>query len=196
MSGAVVVPRGGSFGGDHRSLLLSIGFAASVGMRLLVGGPGVSRSPVAGVVFAACLLALATAARTRVSCSRTAVLLGLSGAVLLCIPVAVGRLDRPLHSGAGFTGWAAVVSIVAVSEELFLRGALYDAVCAASGPTSAITVSAAAFALLHVPLYGWHCVPVDLYVGCVLGELRRRAGTPLAPAITHVGADLAAWFLR
>jgi membrane protease YdiL (CAAX protease family) len=150
----------------------------------------------AGLVFAGCLLVLAVASGLRVRCSCAAVLLGVGGAVLLCVPVAIGRLDRPLHSGAGFAGWAAVVSIVAVCEELFLRGALYDAVCQESGPTHAIAAGAAAFALLHVPLYGWHCVPLDLYVGCVLGELRRRTGTPVTPAITHVGADLAAWFLR
>jgi hypothetical protein len=30
----------------------------------------------------------------------------------------------------------------------------------------------------------------------VLGGLRQGSGTPLAPAITHVGADIVGWFLR
>jgi membrane protease YdiL (CAAX protease family) len=86
--------------------------------------------------------------------------------------------------------------VVAVAEEVFLRGALYDAIARVTGPTAAIVVTAGAFAALHVPLYGWQVVPLDLAVGVLLGELRRRSQTPLAPAITHVGADLAAWFLR
>jgi membrane protease YdiL (CAAX protease family) len=89
-----------------------------------------------------------------------------------------------------------VVSFVALAEELFLRGTLYDAVRARAGDDAAIGVAAVVFALLHVPLYGWHVVPLDLAVGVLLGELRRVSGTPAAPAVTHVGADLAAWFLR
>ena len=54
---------------------------------------------------------------------------------------------------------------------------------------------AVCFALLHVPLYGWHVVPLDLAVGLVLGGLRHGTGTAAAPAVTHVGADLVGWFL-
>jgi membrane protease YdiL (CAAX protease family) len=176
--------------------LLLTGFAAAVALRLAVGGPGVSQSPTAGLVFAGLLLALCAAARTRVPVSLHATALGLAGTVLLCLPVVLTRGDRPLHDAAGFVPWALVVTVVAVAEEVFLRGALYDAVADHAGPSAAIVVTAVAFAALHVPLYGWHVVPLDLAVGIVLGELRRRSGTPMAPAVTHVGADLAAWFLR
>jgi len=47
-----------------------------------------------------------------------------------------------------------------------------------------------------VPLYGWHVLPLDLAVGVVLGGLRQATGTAAAPAITHVLADVAGWFLR
>ena len=73
---------------------------------------------------------------------------------------------------------------------------MYDAVRDAAGDAAAVLVPAVAFAALHVPLYGWHVVPLDLAVGVLLGELRRSTGTAAAPAVTHVGADLAAWFLR
>ena len=106
------------------------------------------------------------------------------------------RLGLPLHTGSGFASWAVVVAVVATAEEVFLRGALYDAVRAAADERAAIVVGAVAFAALHVPLYGWHVVPLDLVVGLVLGELRRVSGTPAAPAVAHVTADLAGWFLR
>jgi membrane protease YdiL (CAAX protease family) len=98
--------------------------------------------------------------------------------------------------GEGFARWALVVAVVATAEEVFLRGALYDAVSRWLGVNAAIAVGAVAFALLHVPLYGWKVVPLDLAVGVLLGELRRVSGTAAAPAITHVFADWAAWWLR
>ena len=55
---------------------------------------------------------------------------------------------------------------------------------------------AMAFALLHVPVYGWHVLPLDLAVGCGLGALRLLTGGVTAPAVAHVGADLAGWWLQ
>jgi membrane protease YdiL (CAAX protease family) len=181
--------------GRLRVVLLLCGFALAVGVRVLAGGAGVRQSASAGVLFAALLVCLAVAARTRVPVTRRAVGIGIAGAVLLCLPVVLAR-SGPLQSTEGFASWALVVSVVAVAEEVFLRGTLYDAVGAVAGEGAAVVVGAGAFALLHVPLYGWHVVPLDIAVGLVLGELRRGAGSAAAPATAHVGADLAAWFLR
>ena len=72
----------------------------------------------------------------------------------------------------GFTVVVAlVVAVVATAEEVFLRGALYDAVRNALDDRAAIVVGAVAFAALHVPLYGWRVVPLDLAVGLVVGLL-------------------------
>ncbi|MDP9101450.1 MAG: CPBP family intramembrane metalloprotease [Actinomycetota bacterium] len=177
-------------------VLLLVGFGSAVAVRVGVGGPGVAQSRSAGLAFAACLLALTAVSRTRIRLTRYALGIGVAGAVLLCVPVLLSRLGRPLHPAGGFAAWAAVVAVVAVAEELFLRGALFDAVNAAAGELSAIVVGAVAFTLLHVPLYGWHVIPLDLAVGIVLGELRRRSGTAAAPAVAHTLADFAAWFLR
>lgn len=178
-----------------RAAALLVGLAVAVGLRVVVGGDDVARSVPAGLVFAACLLVLALAARTRVPLSWRAVGLGLLGVVVVCLPVGLGHLLalRPLHGTQGFLPWAAAVVVVAGVEEVFLRGALFDAI---ARPWAAVGVSAAAFALLHVPMYGWQAVPLDLAVGVVLGGLRLEAGTPAAPAVTHVGADLVGWFLR
>lgn len=181
-----------------QAVLLLGGLALAVALRVALGGPAVARSLPAGLVFAGCLLALCAAAGARVPLSRRALVIGLLGAVVLCLPVAVQRAleAAPLRGPQGFATWALVVTVVATAEEVFLRGALHDAVTALAGAPAAVGVGALAFALLHVPLYGWSAVPLDLAVGVVLGGLRVAAGTPLAPAVAHVGADLAGWFLR
>jgi membrane protease YdiL (CAAX protease family) len=88
------------------------------------------------------------------------------------------------------------VSAVALAEEYFLRGALYEAVERWHGQTAAVVVGAVALAALHIPLYGFHVLPLDFAVGLWLGALRAIAGSPLAPGITHTVADLAGWWLR
>lgn len=178
--------------------VLLVAFAVSVALRVAAGGGDVARSLPAGLLFAGCLLVLAAAAGTRVPVSRRALLVGLAGTALVCAPVGLQHLltARPVHGTEGFAAWAAVVVVVATAEEVFLRGSLYDAVEQLGGAGPAVLVGAVCFALLHVPLYGWHVLPLDLAVGVVLGGLRQGTGTPAAPAVTHVGADLVGWFLR
>ena len=180
-----------------RAALLVAGFGVALALRLLVGGDDVARSQRAGLVFAAALLVLVAACRTRVPVSRRAVAIGLGGLVLICAPVVLQEaltLD-PLRGTEGFVPWALAVTVVATAEELLLRGSLYDALERSHGANAAIAVGAVLFALLHVPLYGWHVVPLDLAVGLVLGGLRQGSGTPLAPAVSHVGADWVGWFV-
>lgn len=181
-----------------RVALLAFGFALAVGLRVVVGAPDVARSTRGGLVFAFALLGLAWSAGVQVRVSWRAVAWGVGGAVLLSAPVLLRSLlwPRPRTGSHGFWGWAAAVAVVVLAEEIFLRGALFEAVGALAGEAVAAVVGAVGFALLHVPLYGWRVVPLDLVVGLVLGELRRVSGTPAAPAISHLGADLTAWFLR
>ena len=180
-----------------RSLLLIAGFGCALVLRLVVGGDRVATSLSAGLVFAAALLVLAVAGRVRVPVSGRAVLIGFGGLVLVVAPVVLQQAVtlRPLRGTQGFAAWASVVLVVASAEELFLRGALYDEITRARGETAAIVAGALLFALLHVPLYGWHVLPLDLAVGLVLGGLRQGAGTPVAPAVAHVGADWVGWFV-
>jgi membrane protease YdiL (CAAX protease family) len=88
-----------------------------------------------------------------------------------------------------------VTILVAAGEEAILRGAMFAAVVRAAGGLAAVLVTTLAFALLHVPLYGWHVVPLDLAVGLVLGGLRVATGGVAAPAAAHAVADLATWWL-
>lgn len=174
---------------------LLIGFATAVGLRVLLGGDAPAESVPAALVFALALLVLALAARPSVAITRRALLLGLLGIGVICLPVVVHQalFDwEPLRGTSGFAPWFAAVTVVVAAEELFLRGALFEAV---RRPWVAVVLGAVCFALLHVPLYGWHVVPLDLAVGLVLGGLRVEAGTPTAPFVAHLGADAVGWFV-
>ena len=184
-------------------LLLLVGFAMSVVLRSALGGAAVARSVPAGLVFAAGLLVLAvTSAPADVLHVRRRQLLlgavaGLAGAAVLCLPAALHALGAGpsvARSGTGFLGWALVVSVVASAEEAFLRGALFRHL-ERYGLGTAIVVPALGFAALHMPLYGWGAAPLDLAVGIWLGALRATTGTWTAPAVAHILADWAAWWL-
>jgi membrane protease YdiL (CAAX protease family) len=181
-----------------RAGLLVVALGLAVALRSAIGGADVAQSQPAALVFGICLAVLSLAAGTRLLVSRRAVLIGVAGIALVCFPVALEHLVtfRPVHGTEGFLTWALVVTVVATAEEVFLRGALYDAVAGWRGEGVAILVAAVCFALLHVPMYGWHVMPLDLAVGVVLGGLRQQSGTPLAPAITHLGGYFVGWFLR
>jgi membrane protease YdiL (CAAX protease family) len=178
--------------------LLAAGFGVAVALRIAVGGVQPARSPIAGLVFAAALAALVVAnGRCRARLTPASVAVGCAGAAVLAIPAAVHHaLAGGVPPGGAYLPWAIVVAAVAAAEEAFLRGALHERVEAAAGPVPAVGVGAIAFAALHVPLYGLAAAPLDLAVGLWLGWLRVVTGGWAAPAVAHVGADLAGWWLR
>lgn len=101
-------------------------------------------------------------------------------------------LARPAGS---FLPWAAVTLVVAIAEEMILRGLLFSRLQHAGGNVLAVLATTAAFALMHVPLYGWHVVPLDVAVGLGLGGLRIATRGIAAPAAAHAVADIATWWL-
>jgi membrane protease YdiL (CAAX protease family) len=119
------------------------------------------------------------------------VALGAAGAAIGGLALVPG-LGRP---AAPFVPWVAITVVVASAEEALLRGRLFDAVQHAGGVVAAVIVTTAAFALMHVPLYGWHVVPLDLAVGVALGGLRLATRNVVAPTAAHAVADLATWWL-
>ena len=176
-------------------LLLLGAFAAAVVLRVAVAGAHRARPVRAGLAFAAVLLVFACLCRAGAALTARAVGVGLVGAAVLVLPVLVTHGVGGHLSASGYPSWAAATIVVATAEEAFLRGALYDALARSHGVDAAVVVGAIAFAALHVPLYGWHVLPLDLAVGLALGALRVVAGTWTAPAIAHVGADLVGWWL-
>ncbi|HEU5034381.1 MAG TPA: CPBP family glutamic-type intramembrane protease [Mycobacteriales bacterium] len=173
---------------------LTLGFAGAVLLRAALAGVDGAASLRAGLAFAAVLVVLTIAARTdRPRLNGRVLALGLAGVAVLVLPATMSNGVGDLRPG--FFGWAAATAVVATAEEAFLRGALFAALSRWRGADVAVVGSAVAFAALHVPLYGWHVLPLDLAVGLLLGALRLAAGTWAAPAVAHVGADLVGWWL-
>jgi membrane protease YdiL (CAAX protease family) len=184
--------------GPWRGALLLAGLSAAMTLRVAVG-VGTAR---AGLLFAILVGAVAVAGGWRPAMPRArALAVGVAGAAVLCAAPAWLRLGgHSLVLGppplALLPGWAALTVLISIAEEALLRGALMDAVIPWAGDLAAVAVAAVAFALLHVPLYGWQAVPLDLAVGVWLGGLRLATGGVAAPATAHALADLAAWWLR
>jgi membrane protease YdiL (CAAX protease family) len=180
------------------------GLAAAIVARVAATRAG-SDPLVVGIVFGAMLLALVVASGGRVRIGGPAarvVALGIAVglALVAIVPIAggfVGAASVPglARPASALVPWAAVTVLVAAAEEALLRGLLFDAIRRSGGTVLALGVSTLAFALLHVPLYGWHVVPLDLAVGLALGGLRIATGGIAAPAMAHAVADLATWWL-
>jgi membrane protease YdiL (CAAX protease family) len=179
-------------------LLVSLGGALL--LRVLMAGNGGAASIPAGLVFAAALLYLAVTSGWRPARPHLlSIAIGLAGAaVLLAVPV-WQRVEMPQEAIAlppsAFPLWGIGVTLVAVAEEVFLRGALFHLVERMAGTLAAVALTAIAFALIHVPLYGPSVLPLDLAVGVWLSGLRVLTGGIAAPATAHAVADLAVWWL-
>lgn len=175
-----------------RPPLLLVGLAGAMALRVALGAQQVSGA----VPFAAVLLLLAAAAGVRrPRLSPRVLAAGLAGGgVLIAFPLLHPGLALS-HPASALPVWLIVVSAVAIAEEILLRGALFAAMQGPAGTFPAIAVSSIAFALLHVPLYGWGAVPLDLAAGVWLGGLRVVSGSVAAPAAAHVLADVASWWL-
>jgi membrane protease YdiL (CAAX protease family) len=180
---------------------LCVGLAAAMGVRFAVAGGTRASSVPAAITFSIALLILSCAAGYRPSRpSLGGFVIGLGGGAALCAGPVLLRLTGAVALGAGpvemLPTWAVAVTTVAVAEEVLLRGALFGALTAWRGDMVAVGVSAVVFALLHVPLYGAGALPLDVAAGVWLGGLRLAGRGITAPAMAHVIADLATWWLR
>jgi membrane protease YdiL (CAAX protease family) len=179
--------------------LLTAGIGAAVALRVVLGGSEGAGSMPAGLAFALVLLALAAGAGWR-HCrpSLRAAALGCGGGAVLVaawLSAHPGTAVDLAPLNAAIALWTPIVAIIAVAEEVALRGVLFDAVRERGGDGWALLATSALFALMHLPLYGVGALPLDLAVGLMLGGLRIASGGVLAPAVAHVIADLAGGWL-
>ena len=178
---------------------LLVGLAVAALTRAAVNGHSSLTAFLAGAGFGIVLVAMAAAAGWRPSWPRIGSLVAgaLGGLVLIAVP----RLLHPLMPSAigmrpePFLAWGLVTGVVVLGEEVLLRGALFDVLDRAAGAVPAVAVTSVAFALMHVPLYGWQVVPLDLGVGVWFAGLRLATGGVGAPVVAHLLADLSTWWL-
>lgn len=202
--------RGGIDSGWAVPIGIVLSLSAIVGVRALAVRAGLDGLLV-GAAFGAALVVLWIVARTRRSAAaerfdvvRFAVGIGVGVAVglVLVMVAAVGPaiagtaaipgIGRP---AAPFVPWALITLVVVAAEEGVLRGVLFDRLERVAGLALAIALTTVLFALMHVPLYGWHVVPLDLAVGLVMAGLRISTRGLAAPIAAHAVADLATWWL-
>jgi membrane protease YdiL (CAAX protease family) len=185
-------------GSVARPALIVAGLAAVVGLRWAATVQGSAGAVAIGLMFGTGLLVIAVGSGWRpLPEHRSSIAIGAVGGAVLVVLAVVTRSDQLpwLAPAAAFAPWVGVTVVVATAEELVLRGALFDELDARLGTLGAVVLTSVAFALRHVPLYGWHVVPLDLGVGLWLAGLRLATGGIAAPAIAHTIADLATWWL-
>jgi membrane protease YdiL (CAAX protease family) len=178
--------------------LLAALAAASLA-RAALNGHATASAFAAGAAFGIALIVFALAGGWRPAAPPlSSPLIGLLGGVVVIV---VPRLAHPLMPAVigmrpePFVLWGLITGIVVIGEEALVRGALFAALERASGPVAAVAVTSMAFALMHVPLYGWQVVPLDLSVGVFLGGLRLASGGVAAPAVAHWLADVSTWWV-
>lgn len=135
-----------------------------------------------GVGIAAVLAPSEPGRRASVVVWATVAAIGILGFGLVReLTVALPLSAAPAAAAASLAG--------AVAEELFFRRFLYGAL-ARWGAPFAVVGAAVAFAAVHIPVYGFAVVPIDLAAGLVLGWQRWVTGSWTAPAATHVVANV------
>jgi membrane protease YdiL (CAAX protease family) len=186
-----------------RAAAICLALGLAVALRWLVFRTAALDGVTEGLVFGLSLTAIAVLGGVATALPRPgAVAAGVAGgSVLVLVSLAARWPLPPLVGGhaAPFVPWVGVTTLVATAEELVLRGALWRWLAAAGGPAAgdlaALLATSVLFALIHIPVYGWHVVPLDFGVGLMFGGLRLWFGGPAAPAAAHVLADLATWWL-
>jgi membrane protease YdiL (CAAX protease family) len=178
---------------------LMAGLAGLALARAAANGESAPTAFAAGAAFGAATVSLAWLDGWRPAMPRLRGLgIGVAGGlVLIVLPqaispgAAVGLGIRP----EPFAAWVLITLLVSTAEEVLIRGALLEAIEAGFGLPVAIGLSSLAFTLIHVPLYGWGVVPLDLAAGVWLAGLRLTGGGLAAPIVAHGLADLASWWL-
>ena len=182
-----------------RALATCLALGLAVALRWQIFRTAALDGIAEGLLFGLLLLAVARLGGLEASVPSVGALAGglVAGGVLVAVS-AMARWPFPplvLGHAAPFAPWVAATILVATTEELVLRGVLWRWLAAASDDLVALLLTSALFALIHVPIYGWHVVPLDFGVGLWFGGLRLWFGGPAAPAAAHVLADLATWWL-
>jgi hypothetical protein len=168
---------------------------AALGCAVLAARPALvasARQParLLVVMFVALLAAgLAVPLRNYVSAARSARAFAVVSA-LGVIGFAAGRYLIGGYAPARLTSYALAVNVLAaVAEEVWFRRLCYG-LLEPAGRVYAIAGSSVLFAVVHVSMYGWSILPLDLAAGALLGWQRAATGSWHAPTLTHALANV------
>ena len=101
-----------------------------------------------------------------------------------------GRVLIGGHSPGRLTFYAIGVNVLAaVAEEVWFRRLCYG-ILEPAGTAFAVAASSVLFAAVHISMYGWSIVPLDLAAGALLGWQRATTGSWHASALTHALANV------
>jgi membrane protease YdiL (CAAX protease family) len=128
---------------------------------------------------------------------RTPFLLGsaLGAAVMVTMAAVTAPVTRVPGAQQLLGGIALFALCTGPAEELLFRGLLYGVVAEEHGPVTATAVTAVAFALIHVPAYGFASLPVATCAGLLFGWLRWWCRSLAGPWLVHSIADLSLLWL-
>ena len=178
-----------------RTVATGPALAVAAGMAVLLARPWLARrtaDPTAVLVSAFVCIGMAGAwcrlapDRAPLPSRRVAVLVLAAGVVAFVAGRVLGGGEAPVPVLAGYL---ALNTLAAVAEEALFRRLLYG-LLEPWGPTVAIAGSAAAFALVHLTVWGAWVLPIDLAAGLVLSWQRWASGRWTVPAATHVVANV------
>ncbi|HXO66615.1 MAG TPA: CPBP family intramembrane glutamic endopeptidase [Candidatus Dormibacteraeota bacterium] len=176
-------------------LALARATALSVGVSDLVVGAAFGTA-----LLLAAMSVPAVRRRLRGLPAPSSLFLGAALGATLLVPGGWMRAHGAIGPGAVVPGvyalaWVPLIALISAGEEALLRGWMQPLARQAWGPGLAIVFVGAVFAAMHVPIYGWVAVPLDLGVGILFGCLREYSGSVAACGLAHVLADLGHWWL-
>jgi membrane protease YdiL (CAAX protease family) len=165
--------------------------AVALGCAALAARPLFVRSTTDVVMLFAALLAVGTLwPVARVRLERVA---PIETVVVLLVGVAAFALGRAIGGGHPPAPFAlrlvALNGLAAIAEEALFRRLLFGAL-ERHGAVVAVAGSTVLFAVVHVTVYGWWVLPIDIGAGLVLSWQRWATGNWTVPAVTHVLANV------
>lgn len=120
---------------------------------------------------------------------------GTTAVVVALVGVAAFGVGRLIGGGVpaapALPAYLVLNTLAAVTEEALFRRLLFGLLLPL-GAGVAVVGSAAAFAAVHVTVWGAWALPVDLAAGLVLSWQRWASGRWSVPAVTHAAANVAA----
>ena len=162
--------------------------AVAAGCAALVARPLIIGSTSDVVVLFVAMLAVGVLWPLRASSRATAAWpqVFLLGTAAFVIGRIVGGGHPPVPFAARFI---LLNTLAAVAEEAFFRRFTFGAL-ERHGVAWAIAGSTVLFALVHVTVYGWWVLPIDLAAGLIFSWQRWASGRWSVPAVTHVLANV------